>query len=76
MRFKMDEIRSGCPCLYLKEPCRPDCTCVNMFMSCGCMNCATYGSLEQRTAMAEYLNMIRLKGEECIKNEELAKEKK
>lgn len=71
----MDEIRSGCPCLYLKEPCRKYCTCVSKFSSAGCLNCSTYGSLEQRTAMAEYLNMIRLKGEDCFNKEEQAKDK-
>jgi hypothetical protein len=55
----IDSDRS-CPCLYLKEPCHDRCTCVNRFSSSGCTNCCTYGSLEQRTAMAEILNTKRL----------------
>jgi len=50
----------SCPCLYLKEPCHSSCTCINMFSSSGCYNCCTYGSLEQRIAIAEYLNNARL----------------
>lgn len=50
----------SCPCLYLNEPCQPHCTCVSPLMSHGCLNCATYGSVEQRKKMAEYLNESRL----------------
>lgn len=50
----------ACPCLYLETPCQPNCTCVNKYMSNGCFNCCTYGSLEQRKAMAETLNRLRL----------------
>lgn len=56
----MEALNPGCPCLYLKEPCNERCSCKNIFQSFGCLNCATYGSLEQKTAMAEYLNNARL----------------
>lgn len=49
----------ACPCLYLDEPCMKGCTCKNQFSSSGCLNCCTYGSLEQRKAMAEYLDSTR-----------------
>ena len=45
----------ACPCKVLDEPCHPDCTCVNPYMSRGCKYCATYGSEEQRKAKAKYL---------------------
>lgn len=45
----------GCPCTYLEEPCHPQCTCVNGLSSVGCQFCCTYGSIEQRTAKANYL---------------------
>ena len=45
---------SGCPCLYT-VPCHRDCSCVNPFMSRGCLRCASYGSSEQQRAMAEHL---------------------
>ncbi len=50
----------SCPCLYT-TPCNPGmagCTCVNSISSGGCLRCATYGSLEQRGAKAEYLASI------------------
>jgi hypothetical protein len=50
----------SCPCLYLKEPCHPQCSCVHPFMSFGCSNCCTYGSIEQRKAKAEMINEYRL----------------
>lgn len=50
----------ACPCLYLKKPCHDRCTCINGLSSSGCRNCCTYGSLEQRTRMAEALNAERL----------------
>lgn len=46
---------TSCPCTYLKEPCQPRCTCVNPLSSQGCLFCCTYGSIEQRTAMANHL---------------------
>lgn len=58
--YKTEPENRSCPCLYLKEPCQPNCTCVNPFMSHGCLNCATYGSIEQREQMAERLNHYRL----------------
>lgn len=56
----MEKEYRSCPCLYLKQPCHDKCTCVNGFSSSGCRNCCTYGSLEQRTRMAEMLNEKRL----------------
>ena len=44
-----------CPCLLADEPCRPDCSCVNPLMSCGCLCCCTYGSPKQQKHQA---NMI------------------
>lgn len=55
---------SSCPCLYLKESCHKNCTCVHGFSSLGCKNCCTYGSVEQRTKMAVKLNNFRLFGEQ------------
>ena len=46
---------SGCPCLYLDKPCKPDCTCINPFSSAGCRYCCMYGSLEQRRGAAKIL---------------------
>jgi len=48
------EIRA-CPCTYLDEPCKENCTCKNKFSSAGCEYCCNYGSVEQRKAKAEYL---------------------
>ena len=44
-----------CPCLLADEPCRPDCSCVNPLMSCGCLCCCTYGSPEQQKRQANRL---------------------
>lgn len=41
----------GCPCRYV-EPCDPSCTCVTPVSSFGCLRCCSYGSREQRKAMA------------------------
>ena len=38
---------SVCPCT-LVEPCSPNCSCAQPFMSGGCARCATYGSREQQ----------------------------
>lgn len=46
---------NGCPCYVLNEPCIPQCTCVNGFMSGGCRRCASYGSLAQRRSAARRL---------------------
>ena len=46
---------NGCPCYVLNEPCIPQCTCVNGFMSGGCRRCARYGSLAQRRSAARRL---------------------
>ena len=56
----MEKEDRSCPCLYLKQPCHDRCACVNEFSSSGCRNCCRYGSLEQRTKMAEVLNEKRL----------------
>ena len=58
--------KRSCPCLYLKQPCHDRCTCVNLMSSSGCLNCCTYGSLEQRTRRAEILNEIRLFAEQEV----------
>lgn len=50
----------SCPCKYLDNPCDDRCSCLNIFSSFGCLNCCTYGSLEQRRAMAIYLNNLRI----------------
>jgi hypothetical protein len=42
----------SCPCT-LTTPCHPDCSCGNPVASGGCWRCCTYGSREQRKAMAE-----------------------
>lgn len=46
--------RSGCPC-QLVEPCQPNCSCANQYLSGGCSRCARYGSDEQRLAAATRL---------------------
>jgi hypothetical protein len=46
--------RRSCPCLYV-DPCRPSCTCASSWMSGGCDRCCTFGSLEQRKAIARHL---------------------
>ena len=46
--------RSSCPCLHV-TPCHERCTCVNPVSSSGCRRCCTYGSAEQRAAMAKRL---------------------
>lgn len=56
----MDGANKGCPCLVLDEPCDERCSCKDIFQSFGCLNCATYGSIEQRKHMAKYLNDARL----------------
>lgn len=53
----------ACPCLYLDEPCKPNCTCRNSFSSAGCENCCTYGSFEQRKDKAKILNDLRVKNQ-------------
>lgn len=42
----------GCPCLYLKQPCRANCTCTDSGSSAGCLYCVRYGSLAQRQQRA------------------------
>lgn len=64
----MKEENRSCPCLYLENPCHKNCTCVNKFSSSGCQNCCTYGSLEQRTKMAELLNKRRLSNKKFVTN--------
>lgn len=44
----------ACPCLHT-TPCQPDCTCVTPVMSAGCLRCCSYGSPDQRQAMAKHL---------------------
>ena len=43
---------SGCPCT-LVDPCGKNCSCSNSLLSGGCTRCCSYGSLEQRKAMAQ-----------------------
>lgn len=62
----MESTNIGCPCLVLDIPCQPHCTCRTPGMSHGCRNCATYGSLEQRKRMAEYLNNARLEYDKTL----------
>lgn len=52
-----EEIKESrvCPCHYLDVPCKPNCSCIYPFSSAGCNYCATYGSIEQRKAMAKYI---------------------
>ncbi len=50
-----EEKDRACPCLYLEEPCNPNCTCKNPYSSAGCDYCCSYGSIEQRKHMAELL---------------------
>jgi hypothetical protein len=45
---------TGCPCT-LTTPCGPNCTCSNPDLSGGCLRCCSYGSLDQRKAMAMWL---------------------
>ncbi len=47
----------GCPCL-LVEPCHKQCSCAKPVMSYGCHRCCSYGSIEQRVAMAKRLAAI------------------
>lgn len=45
-----------CPCEFEEiEPCHPQCTCRTPVLSAGCRRCATYGSDEQRLAVARRL---------------------
>lgn len=53
-KLTLPEPRGGCPCLYT-TPCDPQCTCVKPYSSRGCNRCCSYGSVEQRKQMAEYL---------------------
>lgn len=70
------ERERACPCIYLKEPCQPDCSCVNEISSSGCHNCCTYGSTEQRTVKAEYLASLQSRITELeAANKELVKAK-
>ena len=50
----MKDPENGCSCLYT-TPCQDMCTCVHSHSSRGCRRCCRYGSVEQRTTMAEYL---------------------
>lgn len=47
----------SCLCLYLNIPCNDRCTCLSEFSSYGCLNCCTYGSLEQNQLKAEQLKL-------------------
>ena len=49
-----ERARQSCPCAYT-TPCHERCTCINPLSSSGCRRCCMYGSVEQRTAMAERL---------------------
>ena len=46
---------SNCPCVILGDPCSQACTCVDGFMSGGCLCCAKYGSEEQRREHAKWI---------------------
>lgn len=50
----MQDPRGSCPCLHT-TPCTTQCTCINAFMSAGCLRCCSYGSDEQRRAAAEHI---------------------
>jgi len=69
-KINKENIKGGCPCLYLDEPCDEQCTCVHPYSSFGCRNCCTYGSIEQRKNRAKILNKYRLDNnkETIIKN--------
>ena len=45
----------ACPCTYLEEPCRPNCSCKFPYSSAGCSCCVLCGSKEQRTEHAKYI---------------------
>lgn len=63
----------GCPCHYV-GPCMPMCTCVNHHYSAGCLRCATYGSLEQRTAKAKQLTQHETMEPMCyVRNGEISR---
>lgn len=49
----MDTVGS-CPCNYI-TPCCQTCTCAHPELSGGCDRCCSYGSLEQRRAVAEQI---------------------
>lgn len=46
-----------CPC-HFTDPCKPNCTCHNPFLSGGCSRCCTYGSKEQQKNHAKVLAKI------------------
>jgi hypothetical protein len=48
------DVNKACPCLY-GDPCDENCTCVIPWSSRGCERCCSYGSQEQREAMAKHL---------------------
>jgi hypothetical protein len=45
----------ACACQIAAQPCTPNCSCVEPFLSGGCLCCCRYGSDEQRLAMAEFM---------------------
>jgi hypothetical protein len=51
---KDEQEKTICPCTW-GHPCNPRCTCVCASSSRGCTRCCTYGSEEQRKAMAAWI---------------------
>lgn len=50
--MKFNETEYVCPC-QISHACQPNCSCVNPFMSNGCLCCAKYGSDEQQKKASE-----------------------
>lgn len=51
------ESETICACTVSDKPCSPHCSCKHPYHSGGCLNCATYGSAEQRKSMAENIQL-------------------
>lgn len=68
-------VNEACPCLHT-TPCDERCTCVNGFSSTGCHRCCSYGSKEQRKAMAEHLvelqDLVYCSNQDCFFNSVIA----
>ena len=47
---------AACPCKH-GSPCDDRCTCIEPMSSTGCRRCCTYGSDEQRAAMADAIRL-------------------
>jgi hypothetical protein len=59
--------RDGCPCVAPDAvPCGYACSCAHMFMSGGCLCCAKYGSVEQRTAAGKHIRKVLREDQEAL----------